>query len=173
MNSLLARGRLVGDDDADPDMAAGADAVPDDISSLDDLLEPDPRPAKRTGRARPGSTKKATAGEKRAIQDSLTMLMGILGGAVSFRDPYCGGALSEQTDDIAAKLVPIIARNPAWVAWFAGSTGFLDVLGLLVALRPVAATVIGHHVTHTIGDDAEGGGGGEPGDLSAFTAPTL
>lgn len=135
-----------------------------------DLLTPDPKPRRdrrQTTRATPA--KKATAQEKRQIKDALSLMLLTLGGGISLRDPHCGGAIAGSADNIAEKAVPLIARNPAWVEWFTGTTGFLDVLGLLIALREPASTIWGHHVSHTIGDEHPGGAD----DLSIFTAPSL
>jgi hypothetical protein len=170
---LLGRNRA--DDASDlpenfsvPDYPPGEDA---DASPAADLLEPDPKPSReaRGRKMRPSTTpaKKATAQEKRQIRDALSMMMLTLGGGMAFRDPVCGGAITEHADNIAEKAVPLIARNPAWVEWFCGSTGFLDILGLLIALRPVGATVWSHHVSHST--DA----GGAHADYTNLVAPDL
>jgi hypothetical protein len=142
-----------------------ADASPD---LYGDLLESDPAPRrdKRALRASGGS-KKVTVGQKRQIQDALELMLITLGGGVTFRDPHCGGVLTDHAANIAAKATPLISRNPQWVEWFTGSTGFLDVMGLLIALRPVGSSIWGHHVSHTV--DTEVG----QLDLSQFTAPDL
>lgn len=141
----------------------------DDAPGSGDLLAPDPKPRRDKRRNYSGPAKKATAAEKRQINDAMKLMLLTLGGGIAFRDPHCGGAITSNAENIAEKAVPLIARNPAWVAWFCGSTGFLDVMGLLIALRPVAGTVWGHHVTHSIGDEQPGGAD----DLSVFTAPPL
>lgn len=139
------------------------------VTGGSDLLAPDPKPKRdgRKNRTTAAPAKKATVAQQRQIRDALDLMLTTIGGGIAFRDPHCGGALSDHATNIAEKAVPLIARNPAWVEWFCGSTGFLDVLGLLIALRPVGSTFWGHHVTHTVGE-------GEAGvDLSAFTAPNL
>lgn len=135
-----------------------------------DVLEPDPKPAKRQSKSRSAATSahKATAAEKRQIKDALTLMQLTLGGGLQFRDPHCGGLILENAENIADKAVPIIARNPRWVEWFCGSAGWLDVMGLLIALRPVLAGVWGHHVTGSVGGES-----GDDTDFSAFEAPDL
>jgi hypothetical protein len=81
----------------------------------------------------------------------------------------CGGAILENAENVAEKAVPIICRNPAWLEWFTGSAGFLDVIGLAVALRPVLMTFWGHHVSRSIAHEEEG----EPVDYSGYSAPSI
>lgn len=154
-----------------PDTGAGVQ-VPDDASELDDVLPPDPKPKKpaRTRTPRTAAAK-VTAAQKRQVEDALVLLMKILGGGISFRDQVCGPALVDSSADIAKAAAPLIARNPVWLAWFTGGTGFLDLLALATALQPVAAAIWGHHVTHRLGhDDGDGGG---PVDYSGYNAPSL
>ena len=155
--------------------------IPDDLSGLDDAeglapeddsLPPDPKPGKRRARApRPAAALKATAAQKRQVEDALVLMQTLLGGGLALRDPICGGAITTSAEQVARSAVPIICRNPTWLAWFTGGTGFLDVVGLLIALRVPVATAWGHHVSHTIGHSHEGEA--EPVDYSAFTAPSI
>jgi hypothetical protein len=177
--SALLRGErpLVANGAADP-----GDAVPDDLSGLDDLLEPDPAPRRAAdGPAQGAAAKlkriggapaaKITPKQKKEITDALELIQLIVGGAVQIRDRHCGTAIVDNAENASAKALPIICRNPAWVAWFTGSAGWLDVLGLIIALKPVMSTWWGHHVTHTIGDGK--GEDDDADDLSAFTAPAI
>lgn len=139
----------------------------DDSPDTFDLLDADPAPRRdRKALRAAGGSKKTTAGQKRQIQDAVELMLLTFGGGVTFRDAHCGGAITENASNIAAKATPLISRNPAWVEWFCGSTGFLDVMGLLIALRPVGASIWGHHVTHSVETGAQL-------DLSRFTAPDL
>jgi hypothetical protein len=164
---------ILGKDWGKPSQAP--DVPEDDPAPLDeptDLLEQDPKPAKRQGRSKSNASvsHKATAAEKRQIKDALTLIQLTVGGGLQFRDPHCGGAILENADNVAEKAVPIIARNPKWVEWFCGSAGWLDVFGLLMALRPVLGTFWGHHVNHSVGGDGHGDDGT---DFSQFEAPDL
>lgn len=168
---LLGRSKSHGDSDLPEDFEVPDYPPPEDSDvSPDtfDLLEADPVPHRdrKALRASAGS-KKVTAGQKRQIQDAVQLMLLTLGGGIAFRDAHCGGAITENASNIAAKAAPLISRNPAWVEWFCGSTGFLDVMGLLIALQPVGASIWGHHVTHTVDT-----GGGQL-DLSRFEAPDL
>lgn len=168
---LLGRGKGETDSDLPEDAAMPDDPFADDADDqsepLDgDLLEPDPKP-KRNKKIAKSAGRPATIKQKKTIEDAVSLLLTTLGGGIAFRDQHCGGAITDHADNIAAKLVPIIARNPAWVEWFCGSTGFLDVMGLLIALRPVASTMWGHHVTHTVGEGAIAV------DYSKYAAPDL
>lgn len=172
---ILERARL-----ADPDDDAPLPGVPDDVSALDDagrfddVLPPDPKPGKvrrpklRTV-VRPAAPVRPTAAQRRQVADALVLMQTLLGGAIQFRDPICGGEIVANAESVAEKAVPIICRNPAWLEWFTGSAGFLDVIGLAVALKPVLATFWGHHVSHTIGHEGEG----EPVDYSGYSAPVI
>lgn len=167
ISDFLERARLVVSPEDEPI------DVPDDVSGLldEDLLPPDPKPGKSRGRKTPkaGVPGKATAAQKRQVADALVLIQTMIGGTLQMRDPVCGHAVLDHAENVADKAVPIICRNPAWLRWFTGSTGFLDILGLAVALKPVAATVWGHHMTHTLGDKAEEQGV----DYSAYAAPSL
>lgn len=140
----------------------------------DDLLEPDPKPgpAQKAKGIKPPKAplpSKATAAQKRQVQDMLELALKFMGAGVSLRDGHCGGAINEQSQAIAKACVPLVARNPQVLAWFVGGTGFMDWLGLLMALQPVVGTVWGHHITHTVGGEDEEDGV----DYSAFTAPSF
>lgn len=172
---LLGRSRSNDDSELPEDMSVPDYPPADDVDvssgNVDsDILAPDPSP-RRGGRKATRKpvvpAKKATAQQKRQIEDACSMMLLTLGGGISFRDAHCGGALTEHADNIAAKLVPIVARNPAWVEWFCGTSGWLDVMGLLIAVRPVAGTFWSHHVSHTIGE------GVAPVDYSQYGAPDL
>lgn len=145
----------------------------DDGATLDDLLDPDPAPPKK----REGSAKaakaapvrgKATVKQKAEIKDAISMMLLMGGGTIAFRDQHCGGAVLEHAENIADKLTPIICRNPTMLAWFTGSSGYMDYFALAMALLPVGKTIVGHHVTKSI-DDAEGANA----DYSQFQAPAL
>lgn len=174
ISGLLERARLV-----EPAGDEPLSAIPDDASSLDgdglfdDQLPPDPKPGKtrRTRMRIPKtpSSAKPTAAQKRQVADALVLLQTLVGGGVQLRDPVCGSTILAHAENVADKAVPIICRNPAWLEWFTGSTGFLDVLGLAVALTPVLKTVWGHHVTHSIGHEGEG----EQVDYSGYSAPVI
>lgn len=155
--------------------------APDDASSLldgipsDDILPPDPKPGKktRTRRTPPTPGKKATAAEKKQVEDALNLILGMAGGGIALRDPVCGGTLLQQQKEIVTSATAIIARNPAWLAWFTGGTGFLDALALFGALLPVGVTAYKHHVAHSIGAPGEGAHVDHAAAYSAYSAPSI
>lgn len=152
-----------------------ADQVPDDASALDDALPPDPKPGQRgrtkARRAAPVAAK-VTAAQKRTVEDSIYLLMMIPGGALSLRDPHCGGAVTGNAREVARACVPIVARNPSILAWFtATGAPVMDWLALLAALSPIASAFWSHHVTKSVGQDEEDEGANA--DYSQFTAPVF
>lgn len=182
---LLKTGSVDGEDSSAqvPDDASELTGPGADSGAPADELPPDPQPSRRSkqGRRRMRSStaaasKKATAAEKTAIRDALTMLYTLPAWGLQMRDAHCGGALMDQRDAIVDALVPIVARNPAMVAFFtAGNAPWMEYLALFQALLPVGQMVWGHHVTHTVGGEAGGVGpaGGVPVDLSAYAAPAF
>lgn len=151
--------------------------APDDASALldspaDDILPSDPKPGKKTRprRVPPTPGKKATVAEKKQVEENLNLFL-TLTGAISLRDPVCGGAIQQQKDAIVEAATKIICRNPAMLAWFVGSTGFMDFLALGAALAPVVTTVYKHHVSHSIG--VEGGHVDHATAYSAYSAPSI
>jgi hypothetical protein len=169
-NDLLEKAKTIAVPAPDPDEDILAH-LDESLAPVDDALAPDPKPASRKPAKAVTPSRKITAAEKKKIQDSVELMLITLGGGWSMRDRHCGPALVGISEEAAAKAVPIIARNPTWVSWFVGSTGFLDFLGLAMALKPFFATVWGHHVTHTVGEAGESDGGDT--DLSQFPAPEL
>jgi hypothetical protein len=188
---LLKSGSVDGDESSAqvPDDASELTGAGPDSGAPADDLPPDPQPSRRSkqGRRRMRSatttaSKKATAAEKNAIRDALTMLYTLPAWGLQMRDPHCGGALMTQRDAIVDALVPIVSRNPAMVAFFtAGNAPWMEYLALFQALLPVGQMVWGHHVTHAVGGEADGMGpgagpgmaGGVPVDLSAYAAPSF
>lgn len=145
--------------------------VPDDLSGLDesDLLPADPPAARRTAKTPRKVPAKPTKAVQNQVADALTMMITLPAGVLAFRDPICGGAVLEQADEVVAKLVPIVCRNPAMLRWFTEGAGYLDFFALATAVFPIARTVWAHHVTHSIGTEGEDADAGE--DFSRYTAP--
>lgn len=171
LQDILDRARFTETPD---DSAPLAVDIPDDASAIDDILPADPKPGKaRKTRVRPPRTMpgKATAAQKRQVEDAIEMMLSLLGGGLSFRDEICGPAITGQAKAVAKAASPIICRNPAMLAWFVGGTGFLDAMALITACWPIGQTIWQHHVTHGIGHDEDGEGQGV--DYSAYAAPAL
>lgn len=143
--------------------------VPDDLSGLDemDLLPPDPPAARRTAKSPRKAAAKPTKAVQTQVADALTMMITLPAGVLAFRDPLCGDAVLEQADEVVAKLVPIVCRNPAMLRWFTEGAGYMDFFALATALFPIARTVWAHHVTHSIGMEEDEGAE----DFNRYVAP--
>lgn len=144
--------------------------IPDDISELDDVLPPDPAPARRT---KPTKTTKpapakVTAGTKRQVTDAVKILLLFPAGAWALRDERCGGTALSIVDDVTTAAVPIICRNPKALAFFTEGTAWLEWLALFSALSPLARDVWAHHIAGTVGDDQA-----EDVDYAQYAAPTI
>lgn len=145
--------------------------VPDDLSGLDDegdLLPPDPPAARRTVKAPRKTAPKPTKAVQNQVADALTMMITLPAGILAFRDPICGGAILDQADDVVAKLVPIVCRNPAMLRWFTEGAGYMDFFALAAAVAPIAKTIWAHHVSHTLSLEEEEEGAE---DFNRYVAP--
>lgn len=146
--------------------------IPDDLSELDDVLPPDPPPARRTKgskTAKPAPAK-VTVGTKRQITDAVKILLLFPAGAWALRDEKCGGTALSIVDNVTAAAVPIIARNPAAVAFFTEGTAWLEWLALFSALSPLARDVWSHHI---VGRDEDEDSEPEVTDYAQYAAPSL
>lgn len=114
-----------------------------------DLLDPDPKPGRRTaGRrtaARPAPPA-VTARVKGQISDALTMWLLPPATFWAMRDPVCGGAAVDVLDNTVSRLVPIVARNPGMLRFFTEGQGWMEYVALFHALAPLGAVVWKHHV---------------------------
>jgi hypothetical protein len=132
--------------------------IPNDLSGLDDegdLLTPDPPPARRTAKQPRKQAPKPTKAVQSQVADALTMMITLPAGIMAFRDPFCAGAVLENADNIVAKLVPIVCRNPAMLRWFTEGAGYMDFFALATAIAPVARTLWAHHVSHSVGQEED------------------
>lgn len=144
--------------------------IPDDVSELDDLLPPDPPPARKTSaKSAPKPPPKPTVAIKRQVADSLTMMITVPAGIMLFRDPVCAGAVLEHVDNIVDKLVPLVTRSPAMLRWFTEGAGYMDWLALATALAPVARTIWNHHT----GEQEEDRATAAADDYSRYAAPAF
>lgn len=181
LNDLLDR--ISGSNESEEDH----DAFEEYDYEYEDALEPDPEPEdfipvkeeKKTKkslipqikpRQSPVEAVKLTKKQKDELSASVEMLFATPGLLLSFAgDPVCGGALSDNSANIADKLVPIICRNPRMVEWFMAGGNVMDYVALAQAFVPVGVTVYQHHVSKTIGHDHEE----DYDDLSTYAAPRI
>lgn len=160
---------------------ADAAALADSIGAHTHDMAPDPAPARRSSKPPKRESRdvpKANAQTRREVRDSITMMITMPAGIWAFRDPHCGGALLEHADNIAAKLTPIVCRNPAMLAWFTTSSAYMDWFALFTAMAPVARAVWDHHVvgpreevSHAGADDSAPAQSAP--DFSQFAAPAF
>ena len=141
-----------------------------EVQDGEDVLAPDPRPVRGKASAPPKKAPRPTKAVQQEVRDALVMMMTIPAGLLSFRDPICGGAMLEHADRIAESLVPIICRNPRMLAWFTTGSGYMDILGVMMAFWPLISTVFSHHVSHSIGHEDEHEG---EMDFSQYAAPAF
>jgi hypothetical protein len=146
--------------------------VPDDISELDeDVLPPDPAPARRAKGTRGAKTAppKVSAATKRTVTDSVKLMLLVPAGTWALRDDVCGAKALEIVDDVTDAAVPIICRNPAMLAFFTDGAGWLEWLRLGTALAPLGRLVWSHHV---VGDGHQEEDQ-EDVDYARYAAPSL
>lgn len=85
------------------------------------------------------------------IGGALGLAATVLLPPVERADPHCGGAVSDNFDRIIEKAIPLICRSERIVSWMqAEGGGFMDWLGLAIALGPVAKAVAEHHIVKTV-----------------------
>ena len=128
---------------------AGSPFVPGDAK--------DPKPA-RTRQPKSRAGKPTSAQVLGDIQGKTALLLTFPAVAWQARDPYCGAVAVQQVPEISAALAGIFAQSPEIVEWFTGGKGgnFMAWVNLAAACQPVLTTVLGHHVTHTIGQPDAG-----------------
>lgn len=127
----------------------------------------DPEPSDE---AKAKGTVRVTAKVRKEMQDSIAAYFAFGAGAWSMSDPLCGQALVDQSEEIAARLVPILARNQAAVRYFRSSSSFKDGMDLMLAIWPVAVMIGKHHVFHTVGTVESNDGHAPARPLNSFVA---
>lgn len=132
------------------------------VEDIDDL-PPDPAPKKtRT------AVKRASATTVRRVRDEISVMIMLAGGTLSVRDPYCGGALNDQSEAIAAALADILATKPALLKWFEGFSGIGGYMRLFLAIKPVVEAIAAHHITRTALEETDDHGHSSLADFPPF-----
>lgn len=161
----------------DPNPAAArfrAEAGLDDPEDEDELIdlegiqedpEPFEKPNARTRFLGKGSGRRPAAPTKPGRRPSIAvqkdvraktaMLLSLPATVWATKDPYCGEVAKAAVPEVSEALADIFCDSPEIVAWFTTSGQFTKYLKLAVALKELAVTFVQHHVTHSIGDDAE------------------
>lgn len=112
----------------------------------------DPEPAHMTHAPKvPKQPVRITKKTKDDIAASCGMVGMIVLPMVNSRDPYCGGALTENFAAITDALVPILCRSQTVVNFFSADTSdWMLWFKLAMAMAPVAAAVGRHHVLKSV-----------------------
>lgn len=114
-----------------------------------DVLGDDPppsyasRPAPKVRKTPP----KVTAKTKGDMTAAVAMVGMIVLPPIAAKDPYCGGALTENFQAIADALVPLLCRSQTVVSFFTEeASDWMLWWKLAMALAPVAVAVGRHHL---------------------------
>lgn len=88
-------------------------------------------------------------------KDNAASLAGMLGmpllAFAQAMDPYCGGALAQNFENIVDHTLPLILRSKKAVAFFTSKdSDWLLWFGLAQSLWPIATCVVKHHVTRSV-----------------------
>lgn len=127
----------------------------------------DPEPSED---AKAKGTVRVTAKIKKEMEESIAGYLALGAGAWAMNDPLCANALLDQSEQIAAKLVPILSRNQTVVRYFRSSSTFKDTMDLLIVLWPVAQMVGRHHIFHSVGTVKGQDGQHQQVNLNSFVA---
>jgi hypothetical protein len=94
---------------------------------------------------------KVSAATKNDIAASCGMVGMLVLPPIVARDPFCGGALTENFQAITDALVPLLCRSATVVGFFTDTAGdFMLWFKLAMALAPVGVAVGQHHVLKTV-----------------------
>lgn len=148
-----ATGELGDIEDLAPEPSPDA-GPPDAEATFRPAAEKD-KPAGRTRQAKGRKSAREPSGAILAdIEGKTGFMLSMPAMAWSARDPLCGSVAVQQVPAISHALARLFAQSPEVVEWFTGKGGnFMAWLDLAAACQPVLVTVIGHHVTHTLGAD--------------------
>lgn len=134
-------------------IASAADGEFDDVPvfGLDDAAEsaendPPPVEAAEGERPRAETPIRITKAVRKDVEGKVAWMLAMSGSLWSVQDPFCGGALLEHTDNIAAKLTPILCQSPDVVRWFRRTSGVALYVDLLIAFSPVLQAIYAHHL---------------------------
>ena len=113
--------------------------------------DPAPSYASRPAPKIPRTPPKVSAKTKDDIAASCGMVGMLVLPPIVARDPFCGGALTENFQAITDALVPLLCRSATVVGFFTDTAGdFMLWFKLAMALAPVAMAVGQHHVLKTV-----------------------
>lgn len=139
--------------DRAPTITSPASPVPGpSYGEVAGMVEDDPAPADMAEDAPKIPTIRITKRVKDDIEGKLAMIYGMLTLTVQLKDDVCGSALEANSEQICAKMVPIICKSPALVRWFTAGSGYMVWFELVMVFWPVLTVVAQHHITHSVGE---------------------
>lgn len=146
--------------------AAGNEpAAPEELASVSELgRDPAPgwaQPSSAAGRdasaaARgDGSQQLSFDDVPQQVKDDIAGFAGLVGTPIlavaRSIDPYCGGALAENFENVVDKTLPLICRSERIVKYFSEDTADWLLWGkVAMALAPVGKAIAEHHILHTV-----------------------
>lgn len=86
-----------------------------------------------------------TTALKRQLTEKLAFMFSVTGSALQIADPICGGALDDNSRNMAEKLTPIIIQSPTVVMWLTKTSNLMLYVNFLMSCAPVGKTVYAHH----------------------------
>lgn len=118
-----------------------------------DIAGDDPAPsyASRPAPKIPKAPPRVTAKTKSDMSAAVGMVGMLVLPPITARDPYCGGALTENLQPIANAVVPLLCRSERVVSFFTEeASDWMLWFKLAVAVAPVAVAVGQHHLLKTV-----------------------
>lgn len=112
------------------------------------MVPDDPEPSERAKTSTPGI--RITKKIRDDVEGKIAFMLSVTASMAAMIDPVCGGALVENSPDMAAKLTPIICKSPEAVQWFRKSSNFMLYLDFVVACWPVFGAIYAHHMAKVI-----------------------
>jgi hypothetical protein len=130
-------------------------------SLLDAQVAPDPSPADMPDGQYVYSEEPAfvvTPGIRADAKGKLALFGVLIATPLDMVDPYCGGVLSENLDNMIDKAMPLISRSPAAIKFLTGTSGgIMEWLAFLQACWPVIVAIYAHHLGRSVVRDINTG----------------
>lgn len=106
---------------------------------------PQAGPAPRTDRA-PRTAPRLTR-QLAEVRENVVLYYRLGGSTIGFRDPYCGGAIAQSSEQAADAWVKLAKDNKRVREFWSGGATSINWLGLFMAHLPILEAVREHHIT--------------------------
>lgn len=106
-----------------------------------------------------------SAATRRRIAAEIQLYVEVLAGITEIKCEECAKVIEAHSKKVAERAADILGRYPDMAEKFIKSGLIAAVVGLGAAVKPIAKQVIGHHVTHSIGEE---GGHGDATDYAEY-----